>query len=103
MDDIIKVVESLEKSGLLIDDDIETVKCEIKKQEDGLFDAIMVPMAAALTAPIDSSLMQPVPSSLINVVTVKGQEGVFRPLIALNLMMKKSYIYKRSFEGCKNI
>ena len=31
MDDIIKVVESLEKSGLLIDGATETVKHEIRK------------------------------------------------------------------------
>ena len=31
MDDIIKIVESLEKSGLLIDGASETVKLEIKR------------------------------------------------------------------------
>ena len=34
MDDIIKIVESLGKSGLLIAGVTETVKREIKKQED---------------------------------------------------------------------
>ena len=46
MDDIIKIVESLEKSGLLIDGDSETVKHEIKKQEGGFRSAMMSPMAA---------------------------------------------------------
>ena len=35
-EEIIKIVVSLEKSGLLIDGATETVKCEIKKQE-GVF------------------------------------------------------------------
>ena len=33
MDDIIKIIESLEKSGLLIDDVTERVKHEKKKKE----------------------------------------------------------------------
>ena len=37
MDDIIKIVESLEKSGILIDDASETVKHETRKQEDGFW------------------------------------------------------------------
>ena len=37
MDDIIKIVESLENSGLLIDGTNETVKHEIKKQQGGFF------------------------------------------------------------------
>ena len=37
MDDIINIVKSLEKSGLLIDGATETVKHEIKKQEGRFF------------------------------------------------------------------
>ena len=40
---IIKIVESLEKSVLLIDGVTETVKQKIKKQEDGFFGAMVVP------------------------------------------------------------
>ena len=49
---------------------------------------MMAPMAASVIAPMASLLIQPVASSLINVVTGKGQEGEFLPLLALLLMMK---------------
>ena len=87
LDDIIKIVESLEKSGLLLDGANETVKHKIKKQ-GGFLGAMMEPMAASVIAPMASLLIQPVASSLINVVTGKGQEGEFLPLLALLLMMK---------------
>ena len=87
MDDIIKIVKSLEDSGVLIDGATETAKHEIKKQEDGSLGAMMATMAA--------SLIQPVVSSLINAIserevkrTEKRQKGGFLPLIALPLMMK---------------
>ena len=86
MDDIIKIVKSLEDSGVLIGA-TETAKHEIKKQEDGSLGAMMATMAA--------SLIQPVVSSLINAIserevkkTEKRQKGGFLPLIALPLMMK---------------
>ena len=72
LDAIIKIVESREKSGLLIDVATETLKHEIKKQEDGFLGAMMVPMAVSLIAPMASSLMQPVSSSLIK--TIIGKE-----------------------------
>ena len=45
MDDFVKIVESLEKSGQSIDGASETVKHEIKKQEGEFFPAIMAPIA----------------------------------------------------------
>ena len=51
MNDVIKILESLEKSGLLID---WAVKLETKKQEGGLLCTIMAPMAAWLIAPTNS-------------------------------------------------
>ena len=39
MNDIIKVIKSLEDSGVLIDGVTETVKCKIKKQEGGFLGA----------------------------------------------------------------
>ena len=71
MDDIIKILEPLEKSGLLTDGAIETVKHEMKKQEGRFLRAIMTPMFASLIAPMASSLTQPVVSSLINDITEK--------------------------------
>ena len=49
-----KGLESLEKSGLLIDGTSETVKHEIKKQEDGFLGTMMAPMSATLIAPVAS-------------------------------------------------
>ena len=65
MDDIIKIVESLEKSGLFTDGATEKVKHEIKKQKSGFLGAMVAPMAASLIALMTSSLMKLVPSSLI--------------------------------------
>ena len=53
MDDIIKIVESLGKSDLLIDGATETVKHEIKK-EGGFLGAMMAPVAASFIAPMAS-------------------------------------------------
>ena len=96
MDDIINIVESLEKSGLLIAGVTETVKREIKKQEDAVLGAMMAPMAASLTAPTATSLILPVASSVINTITGKGvikagkgqKSGSLPLLLALHLMVK---------------
>ena len=88
MDDIIKIVESLEKSSLLIDDARKTLKHKIKKQEDGFLPSIMASIAASLIAPMASSLTQPVPFSLINSISGKWQEGGFLLLLVLPLRMK---------------
>ena len=95
MDDIIKIVESLEKSGLLIDDATKTVKHEIKKQDSRFLRAMMAPMVASLIAPMASLLAKPAGSSRINTISGegvmragKGQEGGFLPLLALPLMIK---------------
>ena len=44
--------------------------------------------AASLIAPMASWLIQTMISSLINPITGTGQEGGFRPLLALPLMIK---------------
>ena len=63
MNDITKIVKSLENWGILIDDAIEKVKHEIKIKEGRFLGTIMV-----LTA---SSLIQAVASPLINTVSEK--------------------------------
>ena len=72
MDDFIKIVDPLEKSGLLIDEGNETVKHEIKKQEGGFLGAVVAPMTASLIVPVASLLVQLVASSLINAISGKG-------------------------------
>ena len=59
LNDIVKIVNSLEKSGLLINGATETVKHEIKNHKGGFFGAMMVPMATYLIAPKAFSLIQP--------------------------------------------
>ena len=46
INDIIKIIKSLEDSGVLIDAVTETVKHEIKKQEGGFLQALLAPSAA---------------------------------------------------------
>ena len=48
VNDLIKVIKSLEDLGVLINRTIETVKREIKKQEDGFLGALLAPLAASL-------------------------------------------------------
>ena len=72
MDDTVKIVESLEKSGLLIHGATKTVWHEIKKQEGGSLNAMVAPMAASLIVPMISSLVQLEVSSLINAISGKG-------------------------------
>ena len=54
---MIRIIKSLENSSLLIDDFTETVKNEMKKQEDEALASLMVFMAASLIAPVPSSLL----------------------------------------------
>ena len=72
----IKIVESPEKSDLLIDSATETVKPDIKKRKVGFLGAMTAPVTASLIATVVSSLIQPVVSSLIN-----RQEGEFLLLL----------------------
>ena len=58
VNDIIKVIKSLEDPGVLIDRIIETVKREIKKQEDGFLGALLAPLAASLVQPVISSVVK---------------------------------------------
>ena len=52
MNDIIKIIKSFEDSGVLIDGVTETVKHEIKKQEDKSFGAWLAILAVSLVQPV---------------------------------------------------
>ena len=58
MNDIIKIIKSLEDSGVLTDGVTETVKYEIKKQEGRFLRAVLAPLAASLVQPVISSVIQ---------------------------------------------
>ena len=58
MNDIIKIIKSLEDSSLLIDDFTETVKHEIKKQEGGFLGVLLAPLTASVVQPAISSFVK---------------------------------------------
>ena len=54
MSDIIKIIKSLEDSGVLIDGVTETVKYEIKKQEERFLGGLLAPIAVSILQPVIS-------------------------------------------------
>ena len=58
MNDIIKIIKSLEDSGVLIDGVTETVKHEEKKQEDKFLGALLATLAASVVRPMISSVVK---------------------------------------------
>ena len=73
MNDIIKIVKSLEDSGEFIDGVTETVNHEIKKQEGGFLVSMLETLAA--------SLVQPVISSVVKGISGRGVRRVGRGYI----------------------
>ena len=58
MNDIIKIIISLEDSGLLIDEVTEKLKHKIKKQEGGLLGTLLAHLAASLVQPVVSPVVK---------------------------------------------
>ena len=58
MNDVIKIIKSPEESNVLIYGITETVKHEIKKQEDGFLPALLAQLAALLVQPVISSVLK---------------------------------------------
>ena len=54
VDDIIKIVNSLGNSGILIDRITKAVEHQIKKQEGGFLGALLAPLAASVVQPMIS-------------------------------------------------
>ena len=52
MNDVIKIITSLEDSNVLIDGITGTVKNEIKKQKAGFLPALLASLAASLVQPV---------------------------------------------------
>ena len=76
MNDIIKIIKSLEDSGVLIDGVTETVKHEIKEQEGGF--------SGALLASLATSLVQPVISSEVKGISERGVRRAERGYMDIN-------------------
>ena len=64
MNDIIEIIKSLKDSSVLVDGVTETLKHEIKKEEDGFLRAFL--------ALIATSLVQPVISLEVKVISERG-------------------------------
>ena len=58
MNDIIKIIKSLEDSNGLIDGITEKLKHEIKKQEGGFLPTLLAPLATSLVQPEISSVLK---------------------------------------------
>ena len=58
MNDIIKIIKSLEDSCVLIDGVTETVKHEIKNQEGRFLGTLFAPLAVSLVQPVISSVVK---------------------------------------------
>ena len=58
MNDIIKIIKSLEAPNVLIDDITETVKHEIKNQEGRFLPALLAHLAASLVQLVISSAVK---------------------------------------------
>ena len=58
MNDIIKIIKSLEDLGVIIDGDTEAVKHEIKKQEGRFLGAFLAPLAASIVQSTISSVVR---------------------------------------------
>ena len=58
LSEIIKIIKLLYNSNLLIDGITETVKHEIKKQEDRFLPALLAPFTASLVEPVISSVVK---------------------------------------------
>ena len=58
MNYIIKIIKSLQDSGVLIDVVTEAVKYEIKRQEGGFLESFLAPLAASLVQPVISLVVK---------------------------------------------
>ena len=58
LNDIIKIMNSLEDLNVFIDGITEKVKHEIKKQGGGFLSALLAPLAASLVQPVISSVVK---------------------------------------------
>ena len=63
MNDLVKIIKSLEDSGVLIDGVTETVKHGIKKQGGGFLGALLAPSVASVVQPVISSVVKGISGS----------------------------------------
>ena len=90
MNNIIKIIKSLEDSGVLIDGVTDTVKHEIKKQKGGFIEALLAPLAALL--------VQLKISSVVNGISRRGLIRAGRRFIDKKVSYAPSVNYNRYYQ-----
>ena len=101
MNDIIKMIKSLEDSGVLIDGVTETLKTEIKKREGGFLGALLAPLIASLVQLVISSVVKDISG---RVVRAAGggyiNKKILVPLNPLsNIEITEYFNYEPRFHG----
>ena len=87
MNDIIKIIKSLEGSGVLIDGVTETTRHEINKHEEGFLGVFLTPLTA--------SLVQTVISSVVKSINGRGVRRAGRGYVDKNFTFRILYVFKQ--------
>ena len=58
MEDLLKIIKSLEDSGILLDGIIETVKNEVKEQKGGFLSVLLCSLGASLFGDLLTKMYQ---------------------------------------------
>ena len=89
MNNIIKVIKSLEDLNVLIDRITETVKHEIKKQEGGFLSALVAPLATSLVQWVISSVVK----ALLEKKSEEWEENFWIKIFITTLSFKKYWCF----------
>ena len=94
MNDIIKIIISLEDSGLLIDEVTEKLKHKIKKQEGGLLGTLLAHLAASLVQPVVSPVVKGICGSGVEIHLLNNIGSLIISIMNLDLM---AFFFKKQF------
>ena len=90
MNDIIKIIKSIEDSNILVDVITKTVKTETKNKKDGFIPALLV-------IPLAASLVQTVTSSVVKGISRRGtrkpEEDIFKKIFSSIPSFKQYWNY----------
>ena len=101
MNDIFKIIKSLEDSNVLIDGITDTVKHEIRKQEGRFLSALLAPFTASLVQPLISSVVKAINGRIMGrAETGYINKKFLAPLHRLsNIGIANYFIYEPKFNG----
>ena len=98
MNDITKIIKSLEDSGVLIDGVTKTEKHEIKKQKGGFLGVLLGPLAASLVQSVISSVVKGISGRGVRragrgyMITGCASISAFALLVTIHLGIKLGFI-----------